>query len=689
RTGDLARWTTDGRLECLGRTDDQVKIRGFRIELGEVEAALGSDPSVARTAVVVREDQPGDRRLVGYVVPALVPVDTAALRTQLAAVLPEYMVPSAVVVLDDLPLTVNGKLDHKALPAPDFGDTAPGRLPSTVQEEILCNVFAEVLGLPRVGMDDNFFDLGGHSLLATRLVSRIRLLLGVELSIRALFEAPTVAGLARRLAGAGLARTALTAVPRPDTVPLSFAQQRLWFLGELSGPNPSYNIPAALRLTGELDREALQAALRDVVTRHEVLRTVYRTVDGTPHQEILAPESVTVDLPPVEVTEAELPTSLAQAAGHAFDLGSEIPLEARLFTTGANEHVLLLVVHHIAGDGWSTAPLARDLSTAYAARLGGEVPHWTPLPVQYADYAVWQRELLGTEDQPDSVLAQQLAYWRQTLAGLPEELALPTDRPRPAVITHTGDTIELPIGAELHQRLSDLARAEGVTVFMVLQAVLATLLSRLGAGTDVPIGSPVAGRLDEALDDLVGFFVNTLVLRTDLSGDPTFTELLGRVRETGLGAFAHQDVPFERLVEDLAPARSMARHPLFQVMLTLQNNTRAELELPGIRVEPVDPGKPAAKFDLDFQFNERFDADGKPTGIHGAVTFAVDLFDRTTVEQIARRFTKVLQAAVADPKQRVGEAEILDAGERHRMVVEWNDSAWEVSGEVLPRLFEA
>ncbi|MFI1973245.1 amino acid adenylation domain-containing protein, partial [Streptomyces cinnamoneus] len=698
RTGDLVRWNADGDLEFAGRADDQVKIRGFRIELGEVEAALLSHSSVGQAAVVAREGAPGDKRLVAYVVPAAeesgpdggpVGTDTVVLREHVAASLPEYMVPSAVVVLDALPVTTNGKLDRRALPAPDLAVQPAGRAPRTPVEEVLASLFAEVLGLPRIGVDDNFFARGGHSLLGVRLVSRIRSVMGVETGVRALFEAPTVAALAERLAGAGTARSALTRRARPEAVPLSFAQRRLWFLGELEGPNATYNLPVAVRLTGALDHVALRAALGDLIERHEALRTVFPVVDGQPRQHVLAPEAAVCELTTVQVEPDGLPEAMTGAAAHTFDLSTEIPVRAWLFTVRPDEHVVLVVTHHIASDGWSMAPLARDLSTAYAARTRSEAPAWEPLPVQYADYALWQRELLGDEDDPDSVLSQQLAYWRQALADVPEELTLPFDRPRPAVATHRGASVDLAVPADLHARLVELARAHGVTVFMTLQAATAVLVSRLGAGTDVPIGSPVAGRTDEALDDLVGFFVNTLVIRTDLSGDPSFGELLGRVREAGLGAYAHQDVPFDRLVEDLAPTRSMARQPLFQIMLALQNNADASLDFAGLRAEALSSGHVSAKFDLEIGLSERFGADAEPAGLHGGIIYATDLFDRATVEEFARRLLRVLDTVTADPGQHLSQVRILGGAEREQILHGWNDTGHEVPAATLPDLLRA
>ncbi|GDY51931.1 hypothetical protein SVIO_025540 [Streptomyces violaceusniger] len=652
RTGDTVRWTDDGRLLYVGRTDDQVKIRGFRIEPGEIEARLTAHEAVAQAAVVAREDTPGDKRLVAYVVPAG-PDDEglgSMLRAHLASQLPAHMVPSAFVLLRSLPLTVNGKLNRAALPAPDHTVRAGTRL-TGLREELLCSVFAQVLDVPRVGVDDDFFALGGHSLLAVRLVSRVRAVLGAEIPVHAVFENPTVAGLAAVIAEDGTAsvRPAVTAGVRPGRLPLSYAQRRLWFVDRLEGASALYNIPLVLRLSGRLDTEALRAAVQDVLARHETLRTRYPQEDGEPYQEILPASEAVVGLPVIPVATGELEQRIEEAAGHVFDLAAELPLKATVFTTGSDSSVLVLVVHHIAGDGWSMGPLWRDLSEAYAARCAGQAPEWAPLAVQYADYALWQQRLLGDPDDPTALLTDQLAHWRAELDGAPEELTLPLDRPRPTVESHDGGWVPVRVPAELHERLAELARAEGVTMFMVWQAAVAVLLSKLGAGEDIPLGSPVAGRTDAAVEDLVGFFVNTLVLRTDLSGDPSFAEVLGRVRVSALGALEHQEVPFERLVEELAPVRSLARHPLFQFVLEVQSTPLTMPELVGTDVEPLLYGTRDAKFDLDLQVAEQFDDEGRPTGMDGALIYAADLFDHDTAETLVTRLLRVLDDVAAAP----------------------------------------
>ncbi len=498
-----------------------------------------------------------------------------------------------------------------------------------------------------------------------------------------------MAGLAARLDNAGQARLALTPGARPDVVPLSFAQRRLWFVDQLEGPSATYHMPRALRLSGKLDRQALRTALGDVIARHESLRTVFPQVDGVPYQQVLDADAARPSLPVTQTSETALPEALAGAAQRGFDLATEPPMRTELFMVGPDEHVLLVVVHHIAGDDWSMGPLSQDLARAYAARCRGAEPGWAPLPVQYADYTLWQHQLLGDHADPGSLFACQLAYWTEALAGLPEQLTLPTDRPRPVVASYRGGRVAVRLEQTLHQGLVGLARGGGASVFMVLQAGLAALLSRLGAGSDIPVGSPIAGRTDQALDELVGFFVNTLVLRTDTSGNPTFAQLLARVRETALAAYTHQDVPFEYLVDVLNPTRSLAHHPLFQIMLAVQSIPQADFELPGLGVSTVPARTGAAEFDLCFSLRERRGADGSPQGLDGLVEYASDLFDAGTVEVLFARWVRLLEAVVADPDRSISRIDILTTEERARLVVDGNDTAQPVVQGSLPVLFEA
>ncbi|MEU2423990.1 amino acid adenylation domain-containing protein [Streptomyces sp. NPDC007851] len=668
RTGDLVRWTAGGLIDFVGRADSQVKIRGFRIEPAEVEAVFAACPGVRQVAVVVREDRPDDKRLVAYVVTDGT-TDLAALDQHARQVLPPYMIPSAVIGLESLPLTANNKLDHGALPVPDLTPVA-GRAPRTAAEATLCDLFADVLGTEGVGIDDDFFDLGGHSLLATRLISRIRTAFGSELSVRAVFEASTPGELARKLGDAGQARPALTAMRRPDLVPMSYAQQRLWFLDQFEGPSTTYNLPVSYRVTGPVDAEALERALGDLVERHESLRTVFRDVDGSPVQVVLPPEPVTLHR--LSCAEQDLADVLWRSARHVFDLSAELPVRVTLISLGADEQVLLVLFHHIAGDGESMGPFSADLGVAYQARLAGEAPEWTPLPVQYADYALWQRHLLGSEDDPDSTLSTQLAFWRENLADLPTELDYPADRPRPTVASGRGELFEAELGAGLHAGLAALARSTGTTLSMVVHAALATVLTRLGAGTDIPIGTPVAGRTDQALDGLIGFFINTLVLRTDTSGNPTFHEVLARVRDTHLAAYGHQDVPFERVVEALNPPRSAGRNPLFQIMLQVTGSRRETLDLAGARAERVTSLLDAAKFDLNLSFQTTMEGDGRPGPMRASVAFAVDLFDGPTIGRLFGRLLRVLESAVADPAQPINSIDVLEPAERRRILEDWS-----------------
>ncbi|MFI5502170.1 amino acid adenylation domain-containing protein [Nocardia asteroides] len=674
RTGDLVARDRNGALNYLGRSDFQVKVRGFRVEPGEIEAVLLGLPGITQAAVLARTDAHFGDRLVAYLAGS--ELDVAQVKSALRAKLPAYLVPEAFVVLDTLPRTVNGKLDRNALPAPVF-EAAAFRAPATPTEQLVAGVYADILGVETIGADDDFFALGGNSLLATRAASRISAALDRAVGVRLLFEAPTVADLALRVTrSAELSAIPLVAGPRPDRLPLSLAQQRMWLLNRLDPDATVYNIPAAIRLTGALDVAALRVAVRDLFTRHEILRTRYPANDPTaaggpatpaespardvaPRQEVLAPDSVRVDLTPVPVTADGLVEEVRRTVATGFDVTAAAPVRLRLLRLDAEDHVLVFVAHHIAADGFSMGPLTRDLVLAYTARTEGAAPTWTPLPVQYADYAVWQRDSLGDEADPGSTAATQLAYWTTELAGLPEEIALPADRPRPSVQSFAGALRTVEIDAPLHAALAGLARAQGVTVFMVVQAALAVLLARTSGTDDVAIGTPIAGRGARELDDLVGMFVNTLVLRSRITPAEPFTALLRQTRDTDLRAFAHADVPFERVVDAVRPARSAGRHPLFQVALSFENLAPVAIELPGITVGALDARTAEAKFDLLLTVREE-PAQG---GMHAEFTYATDLFDDATIQDFGARFVRLLGELVADPEIAVGDVALLDAAE--------------------------
>ncbi|WP_409182808.1 amino acid adenylation domain-containing protein [Amycolatopsis sp. VS8301801F10] len=654
RTGDRVVCRADGALEFIERRDFQVKIRGHRIELGEIEAGLLAQESVTDAVVVVQGSDAANRHLVGYVAGTARPEE---LQAQLAELLPAYMVPSAIVVLDRLPLTPHGKVDRKALPAPEHLMGQEKRGPRTPVEEQLTRLYAEVLGVAETGIDDDFFALGGHSLLATALVSRIRSELNVELPLRDLFEARTVAALAGRLASAGQARAAFRKLDRPDPLPLSYAQQRMWFLNRLEGEHGGYTIPLAVRLSGELDRSALAAAVDDLTARHEILRTVFPDTDGVPFQRVLD-AGAPLRLAPLP---EDLAATLAGEVARGFDLSADLPLRSKLFGPDQNgDHVLLLVLHHIAGDAWSVDVLARDLATAYEARRSGKSPQWTELPAQYADYSVWQHSLL--DDPQDGESARLLKHWREALAGMPGELALPVDLPRRASASYHGGTIEFAVPSAVHRGLSRLAHEQGASLFMVVQAALATLLTRLGAGTDIPLGSLVAGRPDEAVHDLVGFFVNTLVLRTDTSGDPSFAELVARVRDADLAAYAHQELPFERLLEATQPARSMSRQPLFGVLLSFYDVPPSEVSLGSLTARPelLAPTHKKFKFDLTFQLGQH----KGERGLEGTLEYNADAFTAETAHLLVDRLTLLLTAAAEAPGQPLSRIDLRTSAER-------------------------
>ncbi|WP_433523218.1 amino acid adenylation domain-containing protein [Nocardia pseudovaccinii] len=686
RTGDLVRRNETGVLEYLGRSDFQVKIRGLRIELGEIDSALTAHPDVDFAATLGKTLPSGMTALVSYVLPRTdAVVDTAELVATLERSLPKYMVPTAIVVLDELPLTPVGKLDRAALPDPVF-EARAFRAPSTREEQVVAEVYAALLladGVD-VGVDDDFFELGGNSLLAAQAAARIGTALGTRVPVQLVFEAPGVAELAQRVTVLAAAGHALTAQPRTDRIPLSYAQQRMWFLNRFDPASGVNNIPLAVRLSGVLDIEALRAAARDLVARHEVLRTVYPEIDGEGIQVVLPIDDARA-VPELEIVSAhaaELPELVIAAAVAGFDVAVAPPIRLRLVRLGESEQVLVCVVHHIAADGFSMGPLARDLMSAYSIRSVGAGTQLQPLDVQYADYAIWQRAVLGAEDAPDSLLAQQIAFWRAELAGLPEQLALPTDRPRPAVLSSHGGVFAFEIDAEVHTALERIARDHHSTLFMVVHAALAVLLSRLAGTTDIAVGTPVAGRGDAALDNVIGMFVNTLVLRGEVDPELSFDDLLRNFRRADVAAFGHADVPFERLVELLDPVRSIARHPLFQVMLTFQNMDRPELELPGLTVSGIDLGVVQAKFDLELTVVPREDH-GAANGLAASFTYAADLFDEATVAGFAQRLNRVLGAVAADPHLVVGELELLAPDERQRMLRDWNDTAHPAVPELL------
>ncbi|GCB53365.1 siderophore biosynthesis non-ribosomal peptide synthetase modules [Streptomyces sp. NL15-2K] len=564
------------------------------------------------------------------------------------------------------------------------------RAPGTPREEALCGLVAQVLKVDRVGVDDDFFELGGHSLTAIRLLGRIRDTFGAELSIRTVFETPTVAALAAHLDQAAGRSRALEPFDRPAVLPLSLTQQRLWLVNRLQGPSGAYNMGLALRLTGRLDRTALAAAFHDVLARHESLRTTFPETDGKPRQHILSPAEAAARVVLTEraTDAADLDATVAEVVAEGFDLTGQLAVRPRLLVLGPEDHVLLVVLHHIVADGLSLAPLARDLGLAYTARTAGEPPAFAPLPVQYADYTLWQQSVLGDENDPDSPLARRLAHWKRALAALPEELELPVDRPRPGELSQRGDIVRFDVDAVLHRRLIELGRAHRASLFMVLQSAVAVLLSKLGAGEDIPLGSAVAGRGDAGLDDLVGCFVNTVVFRNDVSGNPSVGELIDRTREMSLSAHAHQDVPFERLVEALNPERSLARNPLFQVMMDVQTPAESHLELPGLLTTPqqVDPG--VTKIDLLFGLDERSAGHEAAAGISGRLEYSTDLFDRATIEAMSARLLRVLDAFTADPGQRVADIDVLTEGERHLVLGEFGQSPLLEPELLLPALFE-
>jgi len=685
RTGDRVRWLADGNLDYLGRTDFQVKIRGFRVEPGEIEAALTEHPSVVQAAVVVH-GQGAAKRLAAYVVPTAGAAPAAAeLRAHLVARLPEYMVPAAWMVMEALPLTPSGKVDRRALPEPAGAAPEAGHVPPrTPAERMVAAAWADVLGV-HPGAHDNFFELGGHSLRATQVMARIRRAFGIDLPLRALFESPTVAGLAERAAAARKAESTPPLVPRERgaTARLSFAQQRFWFVERMGAAGAAYNLPLALRLRGELDLGALAAAVDGLAERHESLRTVFRFEGGEPVQEVLPPAPATVpvhdvsDLPHAE-REEEARRIAVDEAHLPFDLERGPPVRYQVVRLAADDHLLLITLHHIVADGWSLGILFRELGALYRAAREGVPDPLPPLPIQYADFAEWQRERLS-----GAALEGEVEWWRQRLDGA-STLALPTDRPHPPVQSFRGGTLPISLPPELGERVERLAREEDATPFMVLLAAFSTLLARWSGSDDMVVGSPVAGRFPEETEGLIGVFVNTLALRTDLSGEPTFRQALRRVRRATVDAYAHQEVPFERLVEALKVDRDLAAHPVFQVIFSMHPEGSAAPELPGLELEIGESDTGTSKVDLVLNLSPT------PHGIQGAWQYATDLWDAETIERLSRHLAELLSGAVARPDTPIWALPVMDAAEEDYVVRELNrtDVAYP-RGLGVHQLFEA
>ena len=689
KTGDLARYLPDGNLQFLGRCDDQVKIRGFRIELGEIAAALRQHPTV-REAVVLAQDGHGEKRLVAYVTgDGDTRLTADELRGFLKDKLPEYMMPAVFMLLDTLPLTANGKIDRRALPTPDGERRELDEAfvaSRTATEELLAEIWAQVLGVERVGIYDNFFHLGGHSLLATQVVSRIRATFQMEMPLRCMFEAPTIAGLAATIdvsRGTGLQAPPIVPVPRDGELPLSFSQQRLWFIDQLDPGNSVYNFPAAVRLKGPLNVAALKQSLDEIVRRHEALRTTFAIVDGRPVQIIAPALKLTVpvvdlrELPETE-REAEVQRLATNEAQLPFDLARGPLVRATVLRLGENEHVGLLTMHHIVSDGWSTGILIREMAILYEGFCSGTPTSLPVLPIQYGDFAHWQRQWLDL-----GVLESQLTYWKRQLTGAPPFLDLPTDHTRPIVQRFRGAHQSLRLPENISAGLKALSRQEGVTLFMTLLAAFKILLHYYTSQDDVVIGTPIANRSQLETEGLIGFFVNTLVLRTDFSGDPDFRELLGRVREVCLGAYAHQDLPFERLVEELHPVRDLSRNPLFQVMFVLQNSRQGTLKLPGLTLIPVEVDSGTTHFDLTLHIADTSDE------LVASLAYNTDLFETETIVRMLRHFQMLLETVCASPGRCLSELSLLTEAERQQVLVEWNDTRTDQHSNLcIHQLFE-
>ncbi|HFB67345.1 MAG TPA: non-ribosomal peptide synthetase, partial [Calditrichae bacterium] len=671
RSGDRVRMLPNGTLEFLGRIDDQVKLRGFRIEIPEIEAVIKEHPGVKDAVVALRTDG-GTEYLAAYLIPESDEIDSAELREFLKSRLPEFMIPAAFVTMDAFPLLPNGKVNRRNLPAPEgFVVQREYVAPRTPQEEVVAGIFADILNLEKVGALDNFFELGGHSLLATQLVSRLRDAFQIEIPLKELFENPTVEGIARRVqeaqaAEAGMQAPPIEPIPRDGELPLSFAQQRLWFLDQLQPGSAFYNIPMALRIKGNLQYDAMNQTIAEIIRRHEVLRTTFENVEGKPRVVIHPPEPVTVPITDLQdLPEAERETrarELAKAEAQApFDLAKGPLFRVQLLKLAEDDHIALVTVHHIISDGWSMAIFVREVGLLYPKYIKGNGQVLSELKIQYVDYAAWQRKWLQGE-----VLQRQLDFWKRHLEGAPPVLELPTDKPRPAIQTFNGTVARMAIPSEVLQHVRALSKKENATVFMTVLAAFYVLLHRYSGQDDIVVGTPIAGRSRSELENLIGFFVNTLALRARFTPNITFKELLRQVRETTLGAHAHQDLPFEQLVEELQPERNLSHSPIFQVMFVFQNLPLERLELPGITLQPFEAKPDIAKFDLSLIASEG------PDGLMMEWEYNTDLFTEATIRRMMSHFETLLREALAQPDVPVARLPLLSEEERHRMLVEWN-----------------
>ncbi|MED1960753.1 condensation domain-containing protein, partial [Brevibacillus formosus] len=693
RTGDLVRYLPDGTIAFIGRIDNQVKIRGFRIELGEVEAALSLHPSVNEVVVMVREINPGEKHITAYLtVSGENTLETSDIRAWTKTKLPEFMRPSFYIFLDAMPLTANGKIDRKQLPEPEWTNPASDKgymEPRNQVEELIANIWSQVLGVEKVGIHDNFFELGGHSLLATRVISRLREAFGIEQTVRSIFEHPTIAAWSEQGAALHLGEKeaiggSIQPVSRQRNLPLSFAQQRLWFFDQFMPESPMYNIPSALRLQGELDIVAWENSLQAIILRHESLRTTFHEIDGQSIQVIHPHLDWKMDILDLRDLSAETKEKkieqLAEAeAARAFSLGQGPLIRATMIQTDDQSYVFLINMHHIISDGWSMGIFYRELLANYEAFSKQETPELADLPIQYADFATWQREWLDGE-----ILEQQVAYWKEKLSGAEPLLALPTDRSRPAVQSYKGAIYTKTFSADLLAKLKVLSQESNSTLFMTLLAAFQTLLYRYSGQEDIVVGSPVAGRNRQETENLIGFFVNTLALRTNVTGDVTFTELLARVRETALEAYAHQDLPFEKLVDELQLERSLSYSQLFQIMFVLQNFPLEEATTSGIQLTPLDSERhlTTSKFDLTLTMREQAD------GLVASFEYSTDLFDRSTIERMTGHLQNLLEAIIAQPEQSIEKLDLLRESERNKQVIELNNTASDYPRDkTVPQLF--